>query len=298
MDHPQVNHISLCAGYAGIDIGLSRVVRNLRTVAYCEIEAFACANLVSKMEAGLLDAAPIWTSAKDFPFRKFRGLVDILSGGYPCPPFSAAGKRLGKEDPRHLWPWIADGIRLCRPGLCLFENVEGHVSLGLSTVVSDLEEMGYTVSWGVFSAAEVGAPHQRKRVFILGARDGWVADPALSGLQARVLHDVRTREEQRQGPAPCAHTAGGERVELADPARDGREQGRAKPKGRKGRPKAELRGEDVAHGEREGLEGQPGDEQDGREPGRIDAHEGGSAPSGGVRAWPARPGQQLSLIHI
>lgn len=162
-----VNHISLCAGYGGIDLGLKRAIPGLRTIAFSEIEAFAVANLVAKMEAGLLDAAPIWTDLKTFPWAKFCGLVDILSGGYPCQPFSAAGLRRGKDDPRHLWPWIADGIRLCRPGLCFFENVEGHVTLGLSTVVSDLEEMGYQVSWGIFSAAEVGAPHQRKRVFIM-----------------------------------------------------------------------------------------------------------------------------------
>ena len=66
MDNTQVNHISLCSGYGGIDLGLSRVVRGLRTVAFCEIEAFVCANLVAKMEAGLLDAAPIWTNLKTF----------------------------------------------------------------------------------------------------------------------------------------------------------------------------------------------------------------------------------------
>lgn len=160
-------HVSLCAGYGGIDIGLSRAIPSLRTVAFSEIEAFACANLVSKMEAGLLDAAPIWTNLKTFPWSGFRDRVDILSGGYPCQPFSAAGKRLGTEDPRHLWPFIADGIRTMRPRVCFFENVEGHISLGLREVISELESIGYKVAWGIFSAREVGAPHQRKRVFIL-----------------------------------------------------------------------------------------------------------------------------------
>ena len=114
-----------------------------------------------------MDAAPIWTNLKTFPWQSFRGTVDILSGGYPCQPFSLAGKRLGIEDPRHLWPFIANGIEIMRPRMCFFENVEGHVSLGLSTVISDLEELGYEVSWGVFSASECGAPHRRKRIFIL-----------------------------------------------------------------------------------------------------------------------------------
>ena len=165
-----VTHVSLCAGYGGIDLGLKRAIPNLRTIAFSEIEAFACANLVAKMEAGCLDAAPIWTDVKTFPWEDFRGKVDILSGGYPCQPFSAAGKRHGKDDPRHLWPWIADGIRICRPAMCFFENVEGHISLGLREVIGELEEVGYRATWGVFSAAEVGAPHQRKRVFILAHR--------------------------------------------------------------------------------------------------------------------------------
>ena len=165
-----ITHVSLCAGYGGIDIGLSRAIPSLRTVAFSEIEAFACANLVSKMEAGLLDAAPIWTNLKTFPWSEFRDRVDILSGGYPCQPFSSAGKRLGTEDPRHLWPYIADGIRAMRPRVCFFENVEGHISLGLREVISELESIGYKVAWGIFSAREVGAPHQRKRVFILAYR--------------------------------------------------------------------------------------------------------------------------------
>lgn len=162
-----VTHIGLCAGYGGIELGLHRAVRGMRTVALCEIEAFAIANLVSKMEAGLMDPAPIWPDLKTFPWAAFRDRVDILTGGYPCQPFSAAGKRAGKEDPRHLWPWIADGIRLLRPRCCFFENVEGHISLGLSDVIEDLPGMGYRTTWGIFSASECGAPHQRKRVFIL-----------------------------------------------------------------------------------------------------------------------------------
>ena len=165
-------HIGLCAGYGGIELGLKRVIPNLRSVALCEIEAFACANLVAKMEAGLMEPAPIWTDLKTFPWAEFRDRVDILTGGYPCQPFSAAGKRLGTEDPRHLWPYIAGGIRILRPKLCFLENVEGHISLGLREVIGELESMGYKVSWGIFSAREVGAPHQRKRVFILAYREG------------------------------------------------------------------------------------------------------------------------------
>jgi DNA (cytosine-5)-methyltransferase 1 len=97
-----VNELALFAGAGGGILGGKLL--GWRTVCAVEIEAFAAANLAAKAEAGLLDNAPIWSDLKRFPWGKFHGLVDILSGGYPCQPFSAAGKRLGAEDPRHLWP--------------------------------------------------------------------------------------------------------------------------------------------------------------------------------------------------
>ena len=167
MDHPAITHVSLCAGYGGIDLGLRRCIPSLRTIAYSEIEAFACEVLLARMEGGQIDAAPIWPDVRSFPWEQFRDRVDILSGGYPCQPFSAAGKRLGQEDPRHLWPSIARGISILRPRLCFFENVEGHISLGLREVIDDLDGLGYAATFGVFSAAELGACHERKRLFIL-----------------------------------------------------------------------------------------------------------------------------------
>lgn len=203
MDTPQtITHVSLCAGYGGIDLGLKRAIPNLRTIAFSEIEGYACANLVSKMEAGLLDAAPIWTNLKTFPWADFSGKVDILSGGYPCQPFSAAGKRLGTEDPRHLWPFIANGIRLMRPRLCFFENVEGHISLGLRAVIEELGSLGYETTWGIFSASEVGAPHQRKRVFIL-------AHLIDEGLQGRICGRTHQEWKDFNGYAGCGGAGGG-----------------------------------------------------------------------------------------
>ena len=170
-----INHLSLCSGYEGIGLGLRRVLPNLREIAYVEREGFPVANLVAKMEAGELDAAPVFTDVKTFPYGEFRGCVDILSGGFPCQPFSAAGKRQATEDPRHLFPYIANGIRECQPRIVFLENVEGIISAKtadgesvLQYVLRELEGLGYRATAGVFSAAEVGAPHQRKRVFILG----------------------------------------------------------------------------------------------------------------------------------
>jgi len=165
--------LSLCAGYGGVEQGLELIGEALRVVAYAEIEAYACANLVEKMEQGELGSAPIWTDLKTLPLEPFRGRIDLLTGGYPCQPFSSAGRRLGKDDPRHLWPWVCRIIDGVMPRMCFFENVEGHISLGLRQVLSDLEARGYETKWGIFSAEECGgAPHRRKRVFILADRDG------------------------------------------------------------------------------------------------------------------------------
>ena len=172
-----ITHLSLCTGYEGIGLGLRRVLPNLREIAYVEREGFACSNLVAKIESGQLDEAPIFTDVKTFPYGKFLGKVSVLSGGFPCQPFSAAGKRQATEDPRHLFPYIRDGIRDCQPRIVFLENVEGIISAKtgdgesvLQYVLRELEGLGYRATAGVFSASEVGAPHQRKRVFILGVR--------------------------------------------------------------------------------------------------------------------------------
>ena len=174
-----ITHLSLCAGYDGIGIGLERVLPSLRTIAYVEIEAFAIANLVSKMESEQLDAAPIYSDVKTFPYKEFCGRVDILSGGFPCQPFSQAGVRKGVEDPRHLYPHFSRGIEECKPGIVFLENVEGIISSKtaegesvLHYVLKDLERLGYQAEAGIFSASEIGFPHQRKRVFILGQKMG------------------------------------------------------------------------------------------------------------------------------
>lgn len=175
-----INHLSLCTGYGGIDLGLRAVLPTCRTITYVEIEAFACANLVAKMEAGELDSAPIWTDLHTFDARPYRGHVGILSGGFPCQPFSQSGHRRADADHRHLFPQIERIIDECRPGLVFLENVEGIISarLGgsprtsiLRHVLDRLGTRGYATAWGIFSAAECGAPHRRNRVFILCMAD-------------------------------------------------------------------------------------------------------------------------------
>ena len=195
------NHISLCTGYGGIDLGLARVIKGLRAIAYCEIELYAIENLIDKMEKGIITPAPIWSNLKTFPFKDFCGSVDILSGGFPCQPFSSAGRRDGDTDPRHLFPYIKQGIIDSRPAFVLLENVRGLISSKLQSdewndpketsvllhVLREMERIGYECHWGLFSARETGLPHLRQRVFILGKR----ADIETSRLEefSKYFHD-------------------------------------------------------------------------------------------------------------
>ncbi len=260
MDPSSPTLISFCTGYAGLELGIERALgRPCRVLAYSEIEAFAIENLAAKVQAGFLPPAPIWSDLRSFPGKAFHGMVDILCGGYPCQGFSLAGKRLGKADPRHLWPFFRAQIRAIHPRVVFFENVEGHVSLGLSTVLSDLEEDGYKATWGLFSAAEVGAPHRRKRVFILGYAKG---------------------DDERGFPFPPVYregvTAGGSGCDgVADP-------------GGEGLPDP-LRGDRAGSGGRETPAGSPAGRGAVRDPllseGRVWAI---LAPDPG---WPSRPGE-------
>lgn len=162
----------LCAGAGAMGLGIKRVLPQARTVVYVEIEAYAAATLVARMQEGRLDEAPVWSDLRTFDARPWRGAVDLVCGGYPCQPFSQAGKRLGADDLRHLWPHVARILRECRPALAFFENVPGHVSLGLRDVRCDLEEMGYRVEAVLVRAEEVGAPHRRERLFVLAYAEG------------------------------------------------------------------------------------------------------------------------------
>lgn len=107
--------------------------------------------------------------------------VDIYCGGYPCQPFSTAGRRKGTEDARHIWPHIARSLRVLRPRLAVFENVAGHLSLGFDTVLSDLAGIGFDADWCTLRASDIGAAHQRNRLFVLA----WPADTGGPGLARR-----------------------------------------------------------------------------------------------------------------
>ena len=189
--------LSLCSGAGGLDLGLAIAIPGYRAVGHVERETFAAATLVARMEDASLDQAVVWDDVGTFDGRPWRGAVDIVTAGYPCQPFSVAGKRRGADDPRHLWPHVARIIGEIEPPFVFLENVAHHLRLGFPEVASGLVGMGYRLAAGLFTAAEVGAPHKRERLFILAIReDDELADPT------RLLwHPVEWREPDRTAPA-------------------------------------------------------------------------------------------------
>jgi DNA (cytosine-5)-methyltransferase 1 len=162
-----VNGLAICAGVEGIELGIKFIEPNYKTVCYVEGEAYAAAVLRKRMEEKLLDEAPIWDDVKTFSGLPWRGKVDILSAGFPCQPWSYAGKQEGEQDERWIWPDIARVIGEVRPHFVFLENVPGLISGGgLLTVLGSLAEIGYNARWATLSAADVGANHKRERVWI------------------------------------------------------------------------------------------------------------------------------------
>jgi len=124
----EITVLSLCAGYGGLELGLALALENPLRVVAVEIEAYALANLVAKAEAGKLAIEALWPVVRTFPAERFRGVFDFVIAGYPCQPFSFAGKRAGGTDERHLWPDICSIIESVKPVYVCTENVSGLVS--------------------------------------------------------------------------------------------------------------------------------------------------------------------------
>lgn len=151
---------SLFSGYGGLDMAVGGDL-----AWYSEIEPAAC-KVMEANHTGVPNLGDIteidWL---DVP------RVDVLTGGYPCQPFSHAGLRKGTNDERHLWPYVRDAIRAMEPRLVVLENVRGHLSLGFADVLGDLASLGMSARWGVIRAADAGAPHNRARLFIVASFD-------------------------------------------------------------------------------------------------------------------------------
>ena len=166
--------LSVCSGIGGLELGVSRAIHT-RVVGYCEREAFAASVLLARMEETALDSAPLWVGdIREMDADSLAGEVELYIGGFPCQPYSQAGKRKASDDERDLWATIREHLRVIRPRYAFFENVRGLVSHreGLERVLCDLARLGFDARWTTLKAAAVGAPHHRERLFIMAYANG------------------------------------------------------------------------------------------------------------------------------
>ena len=169
-----LNELSLFSGYGGFPLGLRLAGLQTRTVMYVEWERYPQEIIKARIKDGLLDDAPIWADISTLDGRQFRGVVDIITGGFPCQPHSVAGLQRGADDERTLWPETLRVIREVGPRYVLLENVPGLIQSGKGrqayggTVLGQLAQAGYVCRWETVGADDVGAPHRRKRWWCIG----------------------------------------------------------------------------------------------------------------------------------
>jgi DNA (cytosine-5)-methyltransferase 1 len=185
---------SLCSGYGGLDMAVEAYY-NAETVWMCDIDKYS--SIVIKERWGLPNLGDLksvdWAAVEP---------IDILTAGYPCQPFSTAGQRKGLEDERHIWPYIKEIISTLQPKRVILENVRGHLTLGFKEVLKDLTEIGYDARWAIVRASDVGAPHQRARLFVIaypnseGFQGSW---NALNDSTDGLVTDSNRNEQPRDG---------------------------------------------------------------------------------------------------
>jgi len=162
-----VNELALFAGAGGGILGGHLL--GWRTVCAVEWEPYPASVLCARQNDGLLPPFPIWDDVQTFDGKPWRGIVDVVSGVFPCQDISAAGKGTGIDGERSgMWREMARIIHEVQPRFAFVENSPMLTSRGLGTVLGDLAAMGFDAKWGVLGAADVGANHQRDRIWIVG----------------------------------------------------------------------------------------------------------------------------------
>jgi len=232
-----MKELSLFTGAGGGLLG--SLLLEWETIGYVEYNEYCQRIIRARIDDGILHNAPIFGDIKLFISEgyaeAYKGLVDVISGGFPCQPFSTAGSGQGEDDTRNMWPYTIECVRIIKPRYCFFENVRGLLSAGANsdnpewelgktpadfvsyfgTILSDLSNSGYDGRWKVISAAEVGAPHKRDRVWIVAysQQDSSIMhNGTLGGTQTKVSQrgeQLSSRPQIRDGawwlsePAVC-----------------------------------------------------------------------------------------------
>ena len=245
-----LNELALFAGAGGGILG--GILCGFRTVCAVEWDAYARDVLVARQNDGCLETFPIWDDVQTFDGRPWRGVVDVVSGGFPCQDISAAGKGAGIEGERSgMWKHMARIVGEVQPRFVLVENSPLLVGRGLGLVLGDLAEMGYDAQWGVVGAHHASAPHKRDRIWIVanraehGRREGWAgrSNPGDTRKRKQPLQAVADAESTRLE----GHRSDARQPQISEPREDGastgmadtaceREHGKPGDAGREGSP--------------------------------------------------------------
>lgn len=193
-----MNGLAVCAGIGGLELGVRLVLgERFRTVCYIERDPAAVRVLRARIADGCLDDAPIYDDLCSFDGRPWRGLVDLVCAGLPCQPYSEAGEQLGNDDARALWPELVRVARECEPGGVFLENVPPFLWYA-APLWRELRGLGFEFARPLrASAALVGAPHLRRRLWILATHPDRFPER---------LHAGRSATGSAQGAAPSART--------------------------------------------------------------------------------------------
>ena len=235
-----LRHVDLCSGIGGFSLGFEWAGLS-KPILFCDTEPW-CRKILAKNFPNV----PIATDVKELANDPERLVpdCDILTAGYPCQPFSVAGKQKGIEDDRHIWPYILRIVAQKRPTWCVFENVHGHIALGLDQVLLDLEAKGYSTRTFIVPACSVNAPHKRDRLWIVAYSD---SDDGRNGSSTK-SQGRQSRMEHRSGSQ--RQSIGDSKSKLADPQSIGveglRTSGEQEPHAYVGEEVSVCGGEDVA----------------------------------------------------
>ena len=190
-----LRHLDLFSGIGGFALA-ARWTGRIETAAFCEIDPF-CRQILRKHWPDTPIFHDIHHLTKDALAQSGVGTIDLVTGGFPCQPFSVAGKRRGQADDRHLWPQMRRIVAEVRPRWVLGENVANFANMGLDECLADLEAEGYEAWALVLPACAVGAPHRRERVWIVAHAD----DSDARGPEERQAHGPRLPEPAHGGHA-------------------------------------------------------------------------------------------------
>jgi DNA (cytosine-5)-methyltransferase 1 len=216
-----MRELSLFTGAGGGVLGTKLL--GWKSIGYVEFNEYCQRVIAQRIKDGIFDDAPIFGDIRSFISEgyadSYQGLVDVITAGFPCQPFSVAGKRAASDDPRNMWPQTMEVIRRVQPQFCFLENVPGLLSATVDdesgrsvqyfgAILRDLSEGGFDARWCVVSAADVGAPHLRKRLWVVCsntrcAREGKQAEGRFSFESSEMGERLQKRRNEQISHTPC-----------------------------------------------------------------------------------------------